>query len=263
MRLVVFRRTLRDRRRSLIGWLIGMALLTLFSVLLYPTVREANLDQVMQNLPEVMREMFSLDQISTPAGYLNGRQFALTAPLLVMIFSIGWASDVTAGEEERHTMDILLAHPIPRTWLVLEKFAAVVAGVFAIQLVQFLSILLTGPMVDLDVPVDKVAAVVVAQGAMGVAFGALALALGCLTGVRGFSRGVTSAVAVASYLVSAFAPVVDWLQPVKQVSLFYQGQGYEPILNGWGPEHLLVTAGTAAALTMTALWFFQHRDVAV
>jgi ABC-type transport system involved in multi-copper enzyme maturation permease subunit len=51
------------------------------------------------------------------------RRFFL-APLLFLIFAIGQGSGAIAGEEERGTLDLLLANPRSRVRIVLEKFGA-------------------------------------------------------------------------------------------------------------------------------------------
>ena len=48
-------------------------------------------------------------------------------PLLLLIAAIGAGARATAGEEERGTLDLLLANPISRRRLVLEKLAALAA----------------------------------------------------------------------------------------------------------------------------------------
>ena len=52
--------------------------------------------------------------LASPAGYLNSQIYALLAPLLLLIFSIGGGAGAVAGEEERGTLDLLLAHPVRR-----------------------------------------------------------------------------------------------------------------------------------------------------
>ena len=46
-------------------------------------------------------------------------------PLLLMIAAIGAGAGAIAGEEERGTLELLLANPLSRRRLVLEKTAAV------------------------------------------------------------------------------------------------------------------------------------------
>jgi nucleotide-binding universal stress UspA family protein len=82
------------------------------------------LSEYARDLPESVRALFAggeLD-VASPAGYLNSQIFALMAPLLLPIFAIGAGSAAVAGEEERGTLDLVLAHPIRRRNYVFQRF---------------------------------------------------------------------------------------------------------------------------------------------
>jgi ABC-2 type transport system permease protein len=118
----VLAETLRERRRSLAWWTLGLVALVALNVAFYPSVRDsAGISDYGRDLPEAARALFAggeLD-IASPAGYLNSQVFALMAPLLLLIFTIGAGASAVAGEEERGTLDLLLAHPLRRrAWVV-------------------------------------------------------------------------------------------------------------------------------------------------
>ena len=93
--------------------------------------------------------------------------------------------------------------------------------------------------------------------------GSLALTIGAATGRRGLARGISAAVAVASYLVSTLASMVNRLRPLRPLSVFYHSLGAEPLYNGFSFGHTLVVVLVAGALLLWAAWSFEHRDVAV
>ena len=76
--------TLRERRRSLLWWTLGLVALVVLNVAFYPSVRDdPALSDYAKDLPESVRALFAggeLD-IASPAGYLNSQIFALMAPL--------------------------------------------------------------------------------------------------------------------------------------------------------------------------------------
>ena len=77
--------TLRERRRSLTWWLLGVVALVGLNVAFYPSVRDSTgLSDYSKDLPEAMRALFAggeLDLVSA-TGYLNSQIFALMAPLV-------------------------------------------------------------------------------------------------------------------------------------------------------------------------------------
>ncbi|GAA2333902.1 hypothetical protein SVIO_065390 [Streptomyces violaceusniger] len=78
------------------------------------------------SLPEAMRDALHID--ATAAGYLQASVFGLILPLLAMIYGIATGSRAIAGEEESGQLDLLLAHPVTRTAVVLQRFGALVTG---------------------------------------------------------------------------------------------------------------------------------------
>ena len=82
----VFVKTLRDQRRALVGWSIGLAVLVLLEAALWPTVRNmGNLQDFIANYPEALRELFKIDQFATGNGFFNGELYSLMLPILFLV----------------------------------------------------------------------------------------------------------------------------------------------------------------------------------
>jgi hypothetical protein len=68
----VFLKTIRDQRRTLLGWGIGIVLLVGFEAALWPSIRDMpDLKNFLANYPEAMKELFNLDAMTTPSGFMN------------------------------------------------------------------------------------------------------------------------------------------------------------------------------------------------
>ena len=94
--------TLRERRRSLLWWSLGLAALVALNVAFYPSIRDDEaLSDYAKDLPESVRALFAGGELdlTSPAGYLNSQIFALLAPLVFLIFTIGAGAGAVAGEE--------------------------------------------------------------------------------------------------------------------------------------------------------------------
>jgi ABC-2 type transport system permease protein len=97
---------------------------------------------------------------------------------------------------------------------------------------------------------------------VAILFGALSMAVGAATGRRSLAIGLTSALAVAAFLVNVLAPLVDSLSQVRRLSPFYHYAASDPLRHGLDAgdvAFLVVTAAIFAAATMLA---FQRRDIA-
>ena len=117
----VFGKTLYDMRRGLIWWSISLLLMNLWMVSLYPVIQESAeaLEQYLSNLPPTFSALVGeAATFSTIEGYLSVELFTFFLPMLTLAFAIVYGAGAIGGEEDSGTLDLLLAHPIPR-WRVL------------------------------------------------------------------------------------------------------------------------------------------------
>lgn len=259
----VFGKTLRDQRRALVGWSVGLVLLVLLESALWPTVRNmGGVEEFVANYPEALRELFRLDQFGTGAGFLNGELYSLMLPLLFLVYGIGRGARAIAGEEEAGTLEVLLTTRVSPVSLVLHRAAALAVGMAALGVVLFLAVAVCSPVFGLDVPLGEVAAGSVAMVLLGVEFGWLALAVSAVTGRHVVATAVAAAVAVAAYVLYAAGGLVAAVEPWQDVSPFYQALAGGPLGGGPRWEFLLMPV-VAAAFVAAALPVFDRRDITV
>lgn len=260
----VMRKTLRDQRRSYLAWAVSVVLLVAMYVSLWPSVRDQpSVGDFIQQMPEALRNLFAMAgaDMTTAVGYIKIELLSFMGPILVLLYAILAGSGAVAGEEDRRTLDLLLASPVPRWRIVLDKAAAMVLGTLGLVALLLVSILIEGRAVAMVLPADKVAAAMLHLGLLGLVFGALALAIGAGTGRVGLSRGVPAFVAVVAYIVNGLGGFVDWLQPFQKWSPFFQYAGHDPLRTGVSGPALMVAVVTVLVLAGLAAWAFERRDV--
>lgn len=259
----LFAKTLRDQRRALIGWGIGLASLATMYAAFYPSIKAsaADLAGYMEKLPEAFRNVVGGD-FTTPAGYLRSETFSSLGPILFLVFSIGAGARAIAGEEEDGTLDLLLSTPIRRRQLLVDKIGAMVVTAAALAAVLFVTLSVLGPPFDLTVPAADLGAACLMLLLVGLAFGAIALAIGCATGHRGLALGITGAYAAFSFVINALAPSVDALSWLRPLSPFRWYLDPDPLVSGITPVNVLVLVGVVAAGYVIAWLTFERRDLA-
>lgn len=263
----VLTKTLRDGQRGWVWWTLGLVAYIAVIVSFFPTLGDdpAYNEQV-DNLPEGVWALFGgVQDISTPAGYLQTELFSLMLPGLVLIYAILLGTGAVAGEEERHTLDLLLANPVTRTRFVLEKAGGVALLLFGVTLVLWLGLWIGAQAVDMTIGAGKLLAATLGAGLLALLFGSLGLALGAVTGYRARSAGIAAAVAVVSYVVDVFGTVVGWLEPLRPISPFYHATGTNPLTSGFDAArfgHIALLLAIAAGLALYAAWSFNRRDLA-
>ncbi|NYD44422.1 hypothetical protein BJY14_000405 [Actinomadura luteofluorescens] len=157
------------------------------------------------DVPEAMSG-FGFDDPTSAAGYLQGAVFGLLVPLLATFYGAATGARMISADEESGYLDLLLAHPIGRTRLLLHRFAALAAGAVAIAgaVLPAMLAVRTGAGPD-SVAFSGFAAQTLNLALLALVFGALSTALGAATGRgRAFVFGVTAGAGVLAYALNGF-----------------------------------------------------------
>jgi len=267
MRPSVTLHTVDTQRRSLLVWSIALAALIAMYVAVWPSVQGtgSSFSKLIDEMPAAYKALFTTGSgidFSTPAGYLNVELFSFMGPLVVLVYAIGAGASAIAGEEDRHTLDLLLVNTVGRGRIVIEKMAAMMLGVTVLVTAMWAALLVEGRIAAMDVPVANSAAALTHLGLLGLEFGALALLVGAWTGRVGLSRAVPAIAAGATYVVNALASLVGWLEPVRTFSPFFQYSGHDPLRTGFSGPAIAVSVASTVLLTVASAWAFRRRDIA-
>jgi len=261
----VFGKTLRDLR-----WPTFWAALALFAIagyftLLYPTYSKTfDLQDLLDKMPPAMKALIGgqFIDVSTVNGFLNIELFPLILPAVLAGYAVAQGSGMTAGEESRGTIDILLSFPVSRRRLVLEKAAAVTISVALVAFGMWVGAV--GGAVGSGSPIGAgdVAAGLLLATLLALDFGALALLIAAGSGARSAAIGVSVAVLVIMYFINALAPIITSLESIQRLSLFYWYLESDPLRQGLSGADAVVLAVVAIVLLGLSLIAFDRRDLA-
>ncbi len=226
----------------------------------YKAIPEETL-QAFDGLPEALIALAGGGNISTPEGWYQIETFGLMAPIAVMVLTVAIGSGALAGEESRRTMGLLLANPVRRSRIVLEKSWTMALYAFVIGFATFAGVSLGSLLADLGMNIGNIAATCLLQTLLGLAFGALALALSAGTGRTRIAIFVTIGAALVLHLLNGFAALNDTMADVVQWLPFYYYLGSDPLNNGMAWGHGAVLAVLAAVLIALSVVLFQRRDL--
>jgi ABC-2 type transport system permease protein len=258
----VFLKCLRDQRRALVGWGIGVLLLVLLEAALWPSVRDMpDLEEFLAAYPEAMRKLFNLETFGTGAGFMNAELFSTLLPVLFIIFAVGRGARMLAGEEEAGTLDVLLVTPVSTVRLLLQLAAVLATAVGVLGAVVYVTLLASSPIFGLGIGAADLAAATLAMVLLGVEFGWLALAVGAATGRRGLAIGVASTAAVGAYVLYVAGEFVGAVESWQPLSPFHQALTGGPLGAGLRGAYIWMPAVAVAVIGM-ALPVFGRRDIA-
>jgi ABC-2 type transport system permease protein len=263
----VFAKSIWERRRSIVWWTIGMVALAGLTVAFYPSIRNdaESFEDLFEAFPPELLSMFGVDDAAslvTATGLVNSRLYAGIGPVILAVLGIALGTQAVAGEEDRGTIDLLLAQPVTRTQIIVEKFAAAAVLIGVVVTALFLTLLVLDPLVDLGFDLAGLFGANVTLGLFALLFCALALAVGAISGNRGLTVGVSAGVTAALFFVHGLAPLVDSMAWLAELTPFHWLQDPDPLANGLDALAVLIFAAVTAVLLAVAVWGFNRRDIA-
>lgn len=256
-----FARSLHGMRRGLVGWSIGVTLTVAVMVAIWPSMQSMDIDALLAQYPEPLKEAFNVADYGTGTGYLNGELFSIVLPAIFAVYAIGRGARMVAGEEHDGLLELVAVTPTSRTSILLQKAAALVVGVGVLGVVLWAAILAGSAVTDMEVGVVPAARAALLMTLLGVEFGIVALAVGAVSGSRPAAVAVAGGLAVAAYLLYLIGQLVEGVRPYRWLSPIYQAIVDGPI----GPSlpGLAVLMPLVALLTVVAsVPIFERRDLA-
>lgn len=262
MLATLFGKALRDQRRALIGWSIGIAALVGLEAALWPSMRDMpGIQELLAGYPEPLRKLFKLEDLISGTGFMNAELFSVMLPLLFLVYAIGRGARSIAGEEEAGTLDVLLVTPVSTTRLLLTQAAALAASLFALGAVLFVVTLSSSAVLGLGIQAGDLAWATLAVALLALEFGWLALAIGAVTGRRAWAIAGASVAAVFAYVLYIAGQLVEAIEPWQVLSPFHQALEGGPLGAGFRLEYGWLPV-VAAAVVAASLPLFDRRDIA-
>ncbi len=255
------------RHVSLIWWSLGLVATVALVAVAYPTVRgNSELDKTFGNLPPSVQALLGLDpanSLTSPAGYLNSQFFANLLPIILLVFAIGIASWAVAGDEAAGMLELLLANPVSRLRVAVERAGLIIVMLSILTVVALATLAILAPTVGLtkDLNVEHIIAATVATGLLALVFAAVAFAVGAATGNRSLAASVAAALALAGFVVEGLGAQVKLLQPLRELSPWHWLLSSEPLRHGLIWQAWLLPLATSIVLIAAGTMAFLRRDL--
>ncbi|MBL8164288.1 MAG: ABC transporter permease subunit [Anaerolineae bacterium] len=266
--MTIFTETLRRHWRQVLWWGGGMALLGYYIVTIIPNVDMLNqyADMIANLKPEFLALLGVQDAatIATPEGFIAMGFFGY-ALLMLAAFAVMAGLNMTANEEDEGILDVVLAQPVPRWRIIMEKFAAYFTLTLGVVAVSLGGLLLGMSGSSLGVDTGHLV-----QSTINM-LPSLLLMIAFTMFVATVVRRRTTALALAViFIVASF--FVDFLgssasgtaaEALRAFSFFAYYDEQTVILKGMDIGKVLILLAASGALLLGSLWFFERRDVGV
>ena len=220
-----------------------------------------SLDGMVSALSPQLSAALGLQELASPAGFLNGNLYALLLPLLFGVLGIMLANALTAGDEDAGRLELLLALPVSRVSVYAARFAAVAVMILVIALLVGATVSLGGSALGMELDRAGIAAATVGMLLLALFHAALALALAGLGLPSGTVFAVSFAVLLLGYLAYALLPLVASTADLGTVSPWHWALGGQPLVNGFKDMGIAQLAGGTVVLAAAGLTAIGRRTI--
>ncbi|TMR96311.1 ABC transporter permease subunit [Nonomuraea basaltis] len=260
-------KSLRDYRRALAWWTVGISAFIGVYVGTYASVKQSPDvygPAMVTKFPGPLKDLMGgLDDMTSGLGYLQTVVYQLFIPMLFIVCATLLANRALAAPEEAGTLELVVTLPVDRRRLVLARFAALVVALLVVAFVTLLVAWGVSEAVETGVTFDRILAAHTGVLLLGLFYGTVALAVGAATGRRMIASAVAGVWVAAGYMVVTIGrgvTAIDWLKWVSPFHYYAEGR---PLYEGLPVGDYLVLAGATAVLALTAVLAFDRRDVGV
>ncbi|MEP6462543.1 MAG: ABC transporter permease [Frankiaceae bacterium] len=258
----VARLSLRQNRRGSLGWMLGLAAITLLYTSSYRSIAGAKAAAV-DSYPASLKQALNLQDFTSPAGYLNSTAFGIPLLMLTTVFVISAATHAVAGDEESGALDLLLAYPVSRRSLVLGRMMSLVVVLIGLDAVVFLVVLVLRAPTGLAIGVSDLLAATGTWVLFACCLASIALLISAAVGRRSATLGISAGVALFAYLADSFIPLIKHLGWVREISPYYWFMAGDPLKNGLQAGYCALLLATTLAATALAVGALNRRDLRV
>jgi ABC-2 type transport system permease protein len=257
----LLRRAVASLRRATSWWGFGILCLALVNVAFWPSLEGSEALAGLDEMGEAL-EAFGAQDMSTPAGYLDGQLFALMLPLLLSGLAIAAITASTAGDEDAGRLECLLALPVGRRLVWMSRWCGGTLAVMAVATVTAGVLVVSLPVFSLDdVGAGRVVGATVGCSMLALFHGAVGFAAAGLGARRGLAAGLSIAVLVAGYVMALLLPLADGFDWARTWSPWHWALDEQPVTNGIDLVGLAVLVAATAGLVLVGVLAVDRRDV--
>ncbi len=264
MNISVMYWAMRERKRSILWTSASIFFITAGIMAIYPSIAGVpEVQAYVEALPEEMTAFIGIRDLdmNTLAGFLEMELFSFMMPAIFIIFGIGFASGLTAGDEEQGRLEMLLAGPVSRGQVWVQRVATFWVGMTVAAVALGASMFGVARVMRLDIDSTNIVAASVNMWSLGAVVGGLVLAVSGWTGKKGRCIQVAIAVTIASYLLNSMGLLVDALEPFRPFTFFYYITEPQVIVRGIDPLYTFIVVIGAILLSGLGWIGFHRRDL--
>lgn len=266
----IFTEQLKQSWRQMLYYGIGLAFLAFY---MFAMNQDSSLaesyGELLGAMPPAMLEMLGVGDIAegvlTPEGFIAFGAL-LYGNIIMVVFAVAGGLNIIASEEDSGSIDVLLALPIPRWQVIIEKYLAysiLILGVAFIQYAGFLAGRMVTP-VEVVVDMNKLLMGVINEIPAGLSVMAITVFFTSIFSRKAISTGVASGFMLVSYVLFTMGNLLTEDSAGKIIGNFSIWTYFDSQMvmrDGLQVANVGLLLGLAIAFLALSVFAFERRDV--
>lgn len=259
----VFSKTLYDRRWFVVGWAIAFVALAALMTSFFPAMKVSGLDELVKNMPPAFKGLIGdLGLLESFDTYIASQLFDIRLPLIGGIMAIILGLGLSSSEEETGELRTVVALPISRTMIVIQKWLAIAVITLVMIGAIVVGIYAVLPFIDdTSLAFGDLVALLASSWVLMVAFGTIPFAAGVVSGKRAAAMAIGVVVVIGSFILSTFGAAVDWLEQYERFSLLNYFPATDVVQTGVNWADMCILATISIIALIVAVIVFRRRDI--
>ncbi|GAB4525363.1 MAG: hypothetical protein OHK0046_41130 [Anaerolineae bacterium] len=270
--MAVFRKALRDSRRTILWLSIGLAVYAIMILGFYPSIlaNQEQFDQIIESYPPELMAFFLNGVDVEEFSFANPDNFLQVYFGTWMVLIVGGmityqAFNAVTNAERNGTMDVMMSFPVSRREMLLGRFLNTMVTILAVLTACFVvffigTLVIEGfevGVVDLALAIYSAFLILIAQAMFTYMLAAIFPSSSRWLGAAAY------ALFFGSYLIFGFAGISETVDRLSPLLLFNYYDAGEIIRNGVDLVNWLVLGGVAVVFGAAALWGIERKQLGV
>lgn len=255
MSTAVLGRGLAENWRGLLITAVSISAMLMLALAIYQDMDLGIYDA----LPQAMRAVMGIPEHADASMMAYNEMLVTIGGLAFTGVAVAIGANAVAGDEQRHTLHLVLSTPLSRTRFALTKALAMVIVLIGAGAVLYALAELAPIVVGADKGDARLLAVMIHLSACAFFHGALAFGIGAATGRKGLAGGIAAFVMVGGWFAAGLLPM--WKEGSADWIPWTWFNGSTPLVNGIDGGHLALLLGGGVLFIVAGIAVFTRREL--
>lgn len=265
----LFKKVLKDNKKSLMGYSLGLFIYSLLMAMIYPSVAKSgvNFQEYIKQFPEAFMKAFGINSLGNMSftNYVGMEYLNLMWIIIVLFYVAYFASRIIAAGVEDGTIELLLARPLSRLKIALTHILVFLIAIVILEGVTTFGFWLPSfweKSISIDWPALLNAMFMLFLFSLAI-FG-YSFFFSAISSNKGKVVALSAILTLAFYIINFVALYWEKISWLKHYTLFYYYRGGD-LLAGKSIvfTDALVFLGVFVVFTLAGLFYFNKRDICV